>query len=120
MNWDYLRGLVFEYWYYLAFGVLLLLVVAISLYYVRTQFELRRERLETLHLYPITKPAEDTPEVAPLDPVLGGVLFPRPEVYRPLQGRLDLQQNWGNPVRYWDLRQEELSAQSAPALRGPP
>lgn len=120
MNWDYLRGLVFEYWYYLAFGLMLLVVVAISLYYIESQFQMRRDRLETLHLYPITKPAENTPEVAPLDPVLGGVLFPRPEVHLPLQDRLDPKENWGDPVRYWNRRQEDLPVQSAPSLRGPP
>lgn len=120
MNWDYIRGLVFEYWYYLAFGVMLLIVVAISLYYIQTQFALRRDRLETLHLYPIMKPAEETPEVAPLDPVMGGVLFPQPKVYLPLKDRLDLEENWGDPVRNWTLRQEELPVQSAPTLRGPP
>lgn len=120
MNWDYLRGLVFEYWYYLAFGIMLLFVVALSLYYIQTQFERRRDRLETLHLYPITKPVEEAPEVAPLDPVMGGVLFPRAKVYLPLRDRLDPVENWGNPVRYWTLRQEELPVQSAPELRGPP
>lgn len=120
MNWDYLRGLAFEYWYYLAFGVMSLLVVVVSLYYIQAQFDRRRDRLETLHLYPITKPAEDVPEVALLDPVIGDVLFPRPMVYLPLRDRLDLRAEWGDPVRYWAYRQEDLPMQSAPTLRGPP
>lgn len=108
-----------EYWYYLVFAVMVLVVVAVSLYYVRTQFNDRLDRLRALNLYEMEKPTGETPEVAPLDPVVNGTLFPRPKVYLPLRDRFDPLENWGDPVRFWSVRSEELPVRSAPELRGP-
>jgi hypothetical protein len=119
LNWDYWKGLTVEYWYYLVFLVMVLVVVIVSLYYVRTQFNDRLDRLQTLNLYEMEKPTDGVPEVAPVDPVVNGTLFPRPKVYLPLQDRFDLQEHWGEPVRFWSVRDEELPVRSAPELRGP-
>jgi hypothetical protein len=119
LNWDYWKGLTVEYWYHLVFLVMVLIVVAVSLYYVRNQLNDRIDRLRTLNLYEMEKTTEGTPEVAPVDPVVNGMLFPRPKVYLPLQDRFEPRENWGDPVRSWTVRGEEPPVRSAPKLRGP-
>ncbi len=119
MNWNYWKGLTLEYWYYLVFLVMVLIVVAVSLYYVRIQFNDRIDRLHSLTLYEIQKSTEETPEVASVDPVVNGTLFPRPKVYLPLKNRFEPLEEWGEPVRFWSVRREDLSVRSAPKLRGP-
>lgn len=120
MNWDYWKGLFFEYWYYAMFSLLVAAVVSISFYYIQVQFQDRKERLRDVHLYRMDPRDKAPPEVAGLEPVINNVLFPRPNVYLPLIDQLTLKVNWGPNVRNWSLRPEPLPPQEAPYLRGPP
>jgi hypothetical protein len=119
LNWNYLKGLFYEYWYHAAFLLLVFAVVSVSIFYVRGQFERRRERLRTLHLYEIDQRGETVPRVADLDRVINDVLFPQPDVYLPLVNTLSTKVNWGPEIRHWSRRQITVPFQSAPSLRGP-
>lgn len=119
MSWDSVRSLLYRYWYFVLFGVLTLGLVILSSYYIRTQFAQRRERLRTVHTYEVKKQGELSPEHAPVDPLINDLLFPRPEVYRPLEEELPVREEWGPPIRTWELRGDRPSLQASPDLRGP-
>lgn len=119
MSWEYLRSLLYRYWYYALFAVMTLALVVVSYYYLQTQFARRKQRLRTVHIYEVKKRGELSPESAPLDPLINEMLFPEPEVYLPLQEKLPLKEHWGPLMRNWKLRVEPPSLQAAPELFGP-
>lgn len=119
MSWDYVRSLLYRYWYFVLFGVLTLILIVLSSYYIRTQFAKRQERLRTVHTYEVKKQGELSPDYAPIDPLINDLLFPRPEVFRPLEEELPLRQEWGPPIRRWEFRGNPPSLQAAPDRLGP-
>lgn len=119
MNWSYFKNVFFNYWQYIVFGLVSLVVAIVALYYISTQFKLREKRLDKIHVYRVRKRGELSPRVAPMDPVLDGVLFPIPEVYLPLQEKLSPSVDWGPPIRNWKYKGNPVPLQSAPGLRGP-
>lgn len=95
-------------------------VVSISVYYVHLQFEQRRERLTNLELYRISPEDKKTKKAAPIDPFVNGMLYPRPEVYLPLQQDLPIQEEWGPEIRHWKVRPTTTTRQVPPDRKGPP
>ncbi|MFB6345282.1 MAG: hypothetical protein ABEK50_05860, partial [bacterium] len=83
------------------------------------QFNRRDDRLRTVNVYEVRKQDEISPKSAPIEPEVGNLLFPEPEVYLPLLETLTPRQEWGPPIRNWKLRVEQPPLQSAPESMGP-
>lgn len=119
MSWDFVRSLLYRYWYFVLFGLMTVALIVLSIYYIRTQFAQRRERLRTVHIYEVKKRTNLSPSYAPVDPLINDLLFPRPEVFRPLIEELPVREEWGPPVRTWQYRGDRPRLQASPDLQGP-
>lgn len=118
-NWETIRSLFYRYWNYLLFGMVTLILVTVSYYYIEAQFEQRERRLDSVHIYEVKKRGELSPEFAPVDSTINEMLFPHPEVYLPLHDQLPVKEEWGPYIRTWNLRVNQPPLQPSPDLLGP-